>query len=129
MSQLFRTQKIYLDVLNVEANMSLYVKRKKYFDPREALRNMIEDVVKESSTRITKKAKREAPKDTGFLRASIKNRINRWKAAVTVWAHYGKYVEFGTIFMSANPFFRRALEDTKRVLPTILRRAYRRNFK
>ena len=66
---------------------------------------------------------------------SLKDMINqrhvveRLKAFVKAWAHYAPYVEYGTMYMRANPFMRRAIEDTKRIMPTIISRAFRRHFK
>lgn len=50
--------------------------------------------------------KTRAPVDTGFLKNSIQARQvgpAHWR--VTVGADYGIYLEYGTRFMSARPFF------------------------
>lgn len=57
-----------------------------------------------SARAIAKDAKANAPVDTGALRDSIRAEGNGLKWTVVVGAPYGVYVEFGTMYMSAQPF-------------------------
>ena len=100
-----------------------------YINVKDALLKAIPDIIDDTVKVLTKDAKAEAPVITGFLRSSIKGTIGNKKGMVKVWAPYGIYVEFGTMYRKkANPFFRRALDNTKRLLPTIIRRNWNRFF-
>lgn len=109
--------------------MNITIKRVKYFDPKSALGKTLSESVEETTKVLQRKARKEVPVDTGFLRASIKRVINKFIGSITVWARYGKFVEYGTMYNKANPFFRRALEYTERRLPSIIRKAWKRNMK
>ncbi len=65
-------------------------------------------------------AKQLAPVDTGFMRDSIAQTEtadgNRLRAVVESPADYSLYVEYGTVNMSAQPFFTPAFESAKRQL-------------
>lgn len=102
---------------------------KKHFDPKKQLEKALQASIVNISEDIRKQAKYEAPVDTGFLKASIKNRIDRLRAAITVWASYGGYVEFGTMYQKANPYFRRAIDIVKVKIPSILGKNIRRYMK
>lgn len=108
---------------------NMKIKRIERINTTQALYKTLEQAVSDTAKVLTVKARREAPEDTGFLKASIKHNISRLKAFVKAWAHYAPYVEYGTMYMRANPFMRRAIEDTKRIMPTIISRAFRRHFK
>ena len=74
-------------------------------------------VVRKTALDLEAGAKARAPVDTGNLRASIQAvRISDTHWRVTVGASYGLYVEHGTRFTGAQPFFG----------PTV--RALRRSF-
>ena len=101
----------------------------KNFDPEEALYKVLSQSVEDVSRVLTSKARNEAPVDTGFLKASIKHNIEKLRAMITAWAHYAPYVEYGTMYQRSNPFFRRAIEGTIRLVPTIIARNVRRYMK
>lgn len=63
-------------------------------------------VITNSTHSIEKRAKNDAPVDTGTLRNSIKSTVeqNKVQGSVSVNADYGKFVEFGTSKQSAQPF-------------------------
>lgn len=109
--------------------ISMKVKRRVYFDPTKALYKVCEQVVKDTSIHLEGRARHHAPKDTGFLKASIKKLVKRLRARVYTFAHYAGFVEYGTIYQRAQPYFRRAINDTLRILPTIISRAVRQWFK
>lgn len=63
---------------------------------------------------------------TGHLRSSIKAKkvgTGHWK--IEVGAPYGIYVEYGTRYMRAEPFFRPAIEKAKRDFRTKFGRIFR----
>lgn len=64
----------------------------------------------------------EAPVDTGFLRASVSSRFDGSRGVVTVGAEYGAYVNYGTRYQGANPFFDRAVDRFRPVYAGIVRR-------
>lgn len=56
-------------------------------------------------------AKAKAPVRTGYLKESIAStRTGRKVWKVEVGAHYGIYVEYGTRYMAAQPYFRPAIQ-------------------
>lgn len=63
-----------------------------------------------------------APVDTGFLQASVSSRFDGQVGVVTVGAEYGAYVNYGTRFQSAQPFFDDAVNEFRPVWPSIVRR-------
>lgn len=103
--------------------------RKQNFNPKEALYKTLEASVSDTAKYLTMKAKAEAPERSGLLKSSIYHSIEKLKAMVAAWAHYAPYVEYGTMFQSANPFFRRALQMTERMVPVIIAKNVRRFFK
>ncbi len=61
--------------------------------------------------------------DTGRLRASISlQRVGRLLYEVLTVVEYGPYVEYGTRYMRAQPFFRPAYEQTYQVIIALLKR-------
>lgn len=74
-------------------------------------------------------AKRNAPVDTGNLRATIRTDLERLAtdlvALVVAGASYAAFVEFGTSRMSAKPFLFPALEAERRAFLRAIRRAVR----
>ena len=70
-------------------------------------------------------AKMLAPVRTGFLKSSIQ----RFTTApghhtIRVGAHYGAYVEYGTRYMAAQPYFRPAVEEAKRQFIADMRQVF-----
>lgn len=62
--------------------------------------------VKASADKMVAEAKRLAPVDTGYMKSSISSRsVEAGKMAeLTVEAPYAGYVEYGTVYMAAQPF-------------------------
>lgn len=72
-------------------------------------------VVYDMARGVAASARRRAPVDTGRLRDSIEaTRVVPGHWVVTVGAPYGAYVEYGTRYMAAQPFFTPAVEEYRR---------------
>lgn len=71
-------------------------------------------VVAKAAKDVEGHAKSRAPVDTGFLRNSIQaDRKTEHHWEVTVGAHYGIYLEYGTRHMTARPYFEPAIERVR----------------
>jgi HK97 gp10 family phage protein len=71
-------------------------------------------------------AKMKAPVRTGYLRDSITSERlgpKHWK--VKVGAHYGIYVEYGTRYMAAQPYFRPAIKQANRAFKQQMKTVFR----
>lgn len=70
--------------------------------------NHVSNVVKTNATEFQQKAMRSAPVDTGFLRRSITLEMTDGglTARVYAYADYAVYLEFGTRYQPAQPYFR-----------------------
>lgn len=75
----------------------------------------VKKVVRVNGTEMNRTASRLAPVDTGFLRRSIVFEIadGGFTAMSTAGAEYAPYLEYGTRFMSAQPFMRPAYNQQK----------------
>ena len=73
----------------------------------------VDAVVKNNTERTMRKAKQLAPVDTWFMHDSIYTNYEPLSGFVHSPASYSGYLEFGTRFMSAQPFMRPALEWMK----------------
>lgn len=85
--------------------------------------NQAEWATEKAAQDIAAGAMRRAPIDTGFLRASIQARkvgTAHWR--VTVGAEYGLYLEFGTRFMGAQPYFFPAIAEVSPSFIAAMRR-------
>jgi HK97 gp10 family phage protein len=70
-------------------------------------------------------AKMLAPVRTGFLKGSIQRITDSpGHHRVVVGARYGAFVEYGTRYMAAQPYFRPAVEEAKRQFKADLRNAF-----
>ena len=77
----------------------------------------METVVKEGVQEMQK----NAPVDTGFLLANITGRVTgTGNAIIESRAYYSIYVNFGTRFMSAQPFFSDGVEYIKERIQKIM---------
>lgn len=78
-------------------------------------------------------AKKNAPVDTGTLRASIKGSVEKMMAAVKlrieVGVKYGAYPEFGTIYQEAQPYLRPALQKLAPIVVERTVKAYNEALK
>ena len=76
-----------------------------------AFREGVEDI----ALGVEALSKQLAPVDTGTLRASIHTQqIGNITWVIIVGVDYGKFVEYGTVFMDAIPFLRPAFERSLR---------------
>lgn len=68
----------------------------------------VKKVVKANGAELQQRAMRDAPVDTGALKRSIQLdiRYGGMSAHVNPTQHYASYLEYGTRFMSAQPFLR-----------------------
>ena len=75
----------------------------------------VQNAVKVNTTEMHQKASRKVPVDTGHLRRSltIDFRDNGLTGRVYTDVEYSIYVEYGTRFQSAQPFFRPALYEQR----------------
>lgn len=71
------------------------------------------EVVKMNGAELQKNMQRQAAVDTGHMKRSITLTINGLTARVTPTAEYASYVEYGTRFMTAQPFVRPSFETQK----------------
>ncbi len=62
-----------------------------------------------SAILVQRAAVKNAPKDTGLLKASITRDFDDKNAYVGTNLEYAPYVEFGTRYVKARPFLRQAL--------------------
>jgi len=80
------------------------------------LYNKIDNLIEKASEVIKEKAKSNCPVKSGKLRNSIvieKNRQMNYRVQTDV--DYALYVEYGTKRSSAQPYFRPAVNSTKRI--------------
>lgn len=73
----------------------------------------VKTVIKKNGSRLQQSAQGKAPVDTGTLKRSITLEITDagMTAESEATIHYAGYVEYGTRFMSAQPYMRPALEE------------------
>ena len=95
---------------------------------RRVDRNRINDVVRKSTAQVQRKAMRDVPVDTGFLKRSITIEMDtaHMQGTVTAGAEYGAYVEFGTRYMGAQPFMRPARNEQEPIFLSDLQKLIRR---
>lgn len=75
----------------------------------------VQKIVKKRTSEMNRLAQRNAPVDTGELRRSILSTFtdNGMTGQVSSGMHYSPYVEYGTRFMTAQPFMRPAYQVVK----------------
>ena len=75
----------------------------------EQLQQKTNEIVKKRTLEMEANAKNLAPVDTGHLRRSIKsdvsNNLTGIKGEVNANVEYAIYVEYGTVYQTAQPFF------------------------
>ena len=78
--------------------------------------NDVKRLVKKHGGQLQEKTMRNAPVDTGFLKQHINLDITDggMTAEVEPTAEYAPYVEYGTRFMSAQPYLKPAYNEQKR---------------
>ena len=82
---------------------------------RKAKLESAKKVVSYHTNELNKKAKQKAPVDTGFLQRSIvmESADDGMTGIVRAYAEYAGYVEWGTRFMSAQPYMFPAFNEVK----------------
>lgn len=85
----------------------------------------VRNVVLLNGTELQRKMMRAAPVDTGHLRRSVGMSGNRTDMGLSVSvmpnAEYASYVEYGTRYMSAQPFVRPSFNKQKHIFIKDLR--------
>lgn len=77
-------------------------------------RELLVKTFKRSMLEIQNLAKMKAAVDTGNLRNSIQlDILSDTKILITSFASYSYFVEFGTIYMKAQPFLRPAIDEVR----------------
>ena len=81
---------------------------KTYFSTTLAndIKAAVKEAVDSTAQDIYDTAKRTVPVDTGALRDSIQMETHQDMATVSVGEDYASYVDEGTVFMDAQPFFK-----------------------
>jgi HK97 gp10 family phage protein len=84
----------------------------------------VKKAVKLNTAEMQKEAEFQAPVDTGFMERSIQFSIDHTGLAgrVKSQAEYSGYVEYGTRFMSAQPFIYPAFQKQKKIFKKDLKR-------
>ena len=84
----------------------------------------IKKVVKMNGAEMHKSSQRYAPVDTGFMKRSIQieGEDNGMTARVYPTAEYAPYVEYGTRYMTAQPFIRPSFEKQKDIFISDLKK-------
>lgn len=79
-----------------------------------SIQKPVQQIVKKHSTDINRHAQKQAPVDTGELRRSIRTEYEEGGlvGVTRATAHYAPYVEYGTRFMTAQPFMRPAFYNS-----------------
>ncbi len=78
----------------------------------KAFPEQLHNAVVQTTEIIQELAQSNAPVRTGFLRDSITTEmLGDFTGTVTVGAYYGVYVNYGTRFMAAQPFWNVALDE------------------
>jgi HK97 gp10 family phage protein len=75
-----------------------------------AMQERIHDNLVEQGLVLESTVKSFAPRRTGFLESTVFSHVEGWLLRVGATAPYAYFVEFGTRFMQARKFIRRALE-------------------
>lgn len=91
-----------------------------------AVRSNLGRAVAKIARDIEANAKATVVVDTGFLKNSIEAVPSEGASFtwyVNVGAHYGVYIELGTVHMSARPFLSPAVERMRPVLAEVVRQA------
>jgi len=87
----------------------------------------IEKALEEAAITVEGQAVENAPVDTGYLRGQIGHEVQKDVAIVgTEGVPYAPHVEYGTKYMSAQPFLRPAFDEKKSDVIDIIQRNWRR---
>ena len=84
------------------------------FNNTDTVEKDVSKLVKDTLYNIEKDAKRSCPVDTGRLRGSITtNIISTYSGECGTNVEYAEYVEYGTRYQSAQPYFEPAVETNE----------------
>ena len=75
-----------------------------------AMKNNVHSRLAELAVSVKEMAMRIVPVRTGYLRSTIFAEVQEWAVRVGAYAHYARFVEFGTRFMRAYRFLSQAME-------------------
>lgn len=91
----------------------------------DALTTGLGEALREIAQIIVDEAQANAPVDTGYLRDHIRmTEESDTSVTVVSEAEYSSFVEFGTRYMSAQPFFEPAIESARSEASRILQDAF-----
>lgn len=86
----------------------------KKFNNTATVEKDVSKLIKNTLHNIERDAKKECPYDTGRLRGSITtNIISTYSGEVGTNVEYAEYVEYGTRYQSAQPYFEPAVEKNE----------------
>ena len=99
----------------MEIKISLDVEKiLREFNKTETVEKDVSKLIKNTLHNIERDAKKSGPVDTGRLRGSITtNIISTYSGEVETNVEYAKYVEYGTRYQSAQPYFEPAVEKNE----------------
>lgn len=84
------------------------------FNNTDTVEKDVSKLVKDTLHNIERDAKKRCPVDTGRLRGSITtNIISTYSGEVGTNVEYAEYVEYGTRYQSAQPYFEPAVEKNE----------------
>lgn len=84
------------------------------FNKTETVEKDVSKLVKDTLYNIERDAKKKCPVDTGRLRGSITtNIISTYSGEVGTNVEYAEYVEYGTRYQNAKPYFEPAVEKNE----------------
>lgn len=84
----------------------------------------VHDAFRIGAQLIKADAQADCPYKTGFLRSTIYAVVKRiWHIVIGAWAYYGKYQEFGTIYIRARMFIQNAIKRRWPQIRDLIRRA------
>lgn len=99
----------------MEIKISLDVEKiLREFNKTETVEKDVSKLIKNTLHNIERDAKKECPYDTGRLRGSITtNIISTYSGEVGTNVEYAGWVEYGTRYQSAQPYFEPAVEKNE----------------
>lgn len=84
----------------------------------------VEQVVRTAGEDFKRNAEALVPVDTGYLRKSITTHmLSKTSVKIVSNANYSGYVEFGTRYMNAQPYFRPSMDKVYPVFKEKLKKA------
>lgn len=88
----------------------------KQFNKTEIVEKDVSKLIKDTLYSIERDAKKSCPVDTGRLKGSITtNIISTYSGEVGTNVEYAEYVEYGTRYQKAQPFFEPAVKKNEEI--------------